>query len=102
MLKQVTLKIGNMRKPQNFVVYPPSGSSGLKIQSDDCIAVVDPNTGECVWVRHKGGAYFIHLQMPTLANIGHGKMTLTPGELQQIKDAQSHKGDRIGAGVSIG
>lgn len=102
MIKQVTLKIGNMRKAQDFVVYPDKGGGEITIQSNDCIAKVNAETGETFWARNKGGAYPHHLFTRFRGNLGSGTITLTADELQSVKDAQAQKGDQIGPGVFVG
>lgn len=98
-IKTISLKIGNMRKAQEFVVYPHTDGAYLKIQSDDCIAVVDPKTGECRWTRNKGGAYFQHLTVG--GNNGNGTEMIPMDVVQSLIDAQPKSGDKIGMSVYI-
>jgi len=75
-MKTISIAIGNMRKPKEFVIYPRTpDATDVTIQSDDCIASVDLSNGKTRWVRNKGGAYFIHLQM-FRGNAGRGETTL--------------------------
>jgi hypothetical protein len=100
-IKTVTAKIGNMRKPQSFVIYPQSmddiDTATLTIQSDDCIASLNTDTGVCRWVRNKGGAYFHNLMVG--GNLGKGTQTLPPDLVEQFKQSQPQKGDTIGNGI---
>lgn len=100
-IKTVTVKIGNMRKAQKFVIYPRAlgeiNAATLTIQSDDCIAKLNTETGECQWTRNKGGAYFHNLI--TGGNLGQGTQTLPPEIVEQFKQSQPQKGDTIGNGI---
>jgi len=58
-MKSVTAKLGNMRKPQEFVVYPPSDKGNVIFQSDRAIGAFDIKTGE--GVLNTKGCYFPHL-----------------------------------------
>ena len=58
-MKQVTAKLGNMRKPQDFVVYPPSDKGNIIVQSDKSIGAFDIRTGE--GMLNTKGCYFPHL-----------------------------------------
>lgn len=94
--KTVTAKIGNMRKPQEFVVYPSQGDDFLRVQSDTCFAKIDPKTGAAVFANVPGGATSIHLTIK-------GKPIQVPMEtVKEFQDAQAQKGDKIGSGVIIG
>ncbi len=100
MIKSFPMKIGNMRKPQNFVVYPGETDGKIKIQSDDCIATVDVNTGETKWARNKGGAYFLHLSLG--GNIANGTEVIPMDIVNQLRNNMPKSGDKIGNGVYIG
>lgn len=58
-MKQVTARLGNMRKPQDFVVYPPSDKGNIIVQSDKSIGAFDIRTGK--GVLNTKGCYFPHL-----------------------------------------
>lgn len=60
MLHCVMAKLGNMRKPQEFTVYPFNKVDGtLTIQSDKSIGTFDANTGK--GLLNTKGCYFPHL-----------------------------------------
>jgi hypothetical protein len=59
-MKRVTGKLGNMRKPQDFVVYPPSNKGNIIVQSDKAIGIFDIKTGK--GVLNTKGCYFPHLE----------------------------------------
>lgn len=46
--KHVTLKVGNMKKAQSFILYPYSGGNTIYLQSDKRFARVNLRTGEGV------------------------------------------------------
>lgn len=101
-VQNVSAKIGNMRKPQSFVVYA-GDSDVLTVQSDDCIGRLTVATRELKWTRNKGGAQFMHLSIG--GNNGKGVETLSPELTQQFVDAQAKKGQSIGfagSGITIG
>ena len=71
-----------MRKVQSFVIYPfREGDKYIKVQSDNRIAAICPETGKGVLSdNHKNGAHFVHLQ--------HGrrfKFELTEEEFKNLK-----------------
>lgn len=73
-IKSVAMKIGKMRKPQNFVIYPNGTSdTHIVVQSDKCIGRLDKKTGE--FQLSTSGQYFIHLQDAVTVDI--------PGELKE-------------------
>ena len=59
MNRYVTAKLGNMRKPQEFIVYPTSDKGNVIVQSDKSIGAFDAKTGE--GVLNTKGCYFPHL-----------------------------------------
>jgi hypothetical protein len=59
MVNHVTAKLGNMRKPQEFVIYPPSDKDNIIVQSDKSIGAFNIKTGE--GVLNTKGCYFPHL-----------------------------------------
>lgn len=99
-IRTVSMKIGNMRKPQEFVIYPDRGNGKILAQSDDCILEFDATTGVGVWARNKNGAQTPHLIIG--GNIGKGTITLTSEQINAFKEAQAKPGDRIGSAVVIG
>lgn len=52
----ITCKLGNMKKPQQFVLYPTSAEdTAVTIQSDKRIARIDLDTGKGLLSDGKGG-----------------------------------------------
>lgn len=67
--KNYNLKLGNMKKPQEFTLYPYEGGDYITLQSSHRIARINLRTGEGKMnAKHESnGAYFIHLQIrPTV------------------------------------
>lgn len=93
----VSAKLGNMRKAQDFIVYPIQGSDRVVIQSDTRIAAFNPETGVGVLSEAKpNGAYFMHLSFNTIPIV-------LPRELvEKILGHAPQVGDTIGGGVQIG
>lgn len=59
-MKRIQAKLGKMRKPQEFIVYPKQeGSNRVVIQSDKAIAAFNPDTGK--GLLNIKGCYFVHL-----------------------------------------
>lgn len=100
-VQTVSAKIGNMRKPQDFVVYPkqvspnsPAGNNEtLTVQSDTVIAKFDIKTGIGIYANQPGGAYFI-----TLAIKGK-PLTVPPDILAAFIAAQPKSGDTMAGGI---
>jgi hypothetical protein len=58
----VTAAFGNMRKAENWVIYPVTDPENVKIQSDHRIARINLLTGHGVLsARIANGAYNVHL-----------------------------------------
>jgi hypothetical protein len=60
------LQLPNMRKPQEFIVYPIQESDNpiITIQSDTRIGKIDLSSGRGLMSEsHASGAYFVHFQM---------------------------------------
>jgi hypothetical protein len=58
------IKLGNMRKAADFVIYPPKSDNPniVTIQSDHRIATIDLTTHKGILSKAiQGGAYFAHL-----------------------------------------
>jgi hypothetical protein len=66
--RQVIAKLGNMRKPQQFIVYPRKNGENITIQSDKSIASFDPHTG--LGYLNTKGSYFMHLH-PALGAVSY-------------------------------
>jgi hypothetical protein len=92
-IKTVTAKLGNMRKPQEFVVYPRKDGELVKVQSDKSIGVFDPETG--VGRLCTKGSYGPDLVL-------NGQPYTFPADfVASALDATPKSGDQIGAGVFI-
>ena len=62
MIRTFTAKLGRMRKPDNWVVYPRKTGEKLVVQAGAYICSFDAETGEgMLSKRQSGGAYFMHL-----------------------------------------
>jgi hypothetical protein len=101
-IKRVTARLGNMRKPQDFVVYPvkptvenPQGTR-LTVQSDKSIGQFDPATGKGVLNTRR--CYFIDL----LAVRGAVPFEFPKEFVKAALDAIPREGDEVGPGVEIG
>jgi hypothetical protein len=57
--RQVTAKLANMRKPQEFTVMPADDGETVIVQSDKSIGRFNMRTGE--GILNTKGAYFPHL-----------------------------------------
>lgn len=105
MIKRITTKLGNMRKPVDWVVYPTRkivGTDGvspnLLIQSDHRICEFDPATGKGLLSKHCAN----HAGFMMLAKfMGATEVTVPADVIAAALDAQPKSGDRIGKGVYI-
>ena len=59
MQRLIKAKLGNMRKEQEFIVYPKSDKDNIIVQSDKSIGAFNIATGE--GVLNTKGSYFPHL-----------------------------------------
>ena len=102
MIQRLSLKLGNMRRPQDFVVYPNRSQGApetdLLIQSDKRIARIDLATGEGMLSSGKGGHPGFHTLSPVL---GAMPIKVDAETLETLKAAQPKSGDKIGNGVYI-
>lgn len=90
MSKHITTKFGNMRKEQEFIVYPYDGGDCVLIQSDKRIANVNLKTGRTVLsAQRQGGAYGVHLS-PQLGAI------LTDFPSDKLIELQEHLWNNTG------
>jgi len=85
MIKSVLLKLGKMRKAQEFIVYPYKiGDTTIRIQSEKSIGIFDKKTGEGImnfkssYLPQNGTAY-----------------KLTQEELKALLDTQLYPGEQI-------
>lgn len=96
MIKRVSYKLPGTRKVREWVVYPGRGTqSSIEIQCDDAVARFDPVTGCGIYAVNAGGAYFVHLAMPSKRRFHEFPVDF----VQQCIDAQPKSGDTIGNGV---
>ena len=86
----VTAKLGNMRKPQEFIVYPRSDRENIIVQSDKSIGSFDAKTG--IGVLNTKGCYFPHLQR----FCGAVPFTFPTDFVAQCIANEYEKGDLIG------
>lgn len=79
--KCFTLKLGNMRKAQDFVIYPYDGSDYILLQSDNRITRVNIRTGDGIMnAKHQpNGAYGHHLNFSTVP------VKLSEAEVKEIQ-----------------
>lgn len=98
MLKSFDFKLGNMRKPQNWVVCPVSNNTdgSIYVQSDKSIGKFNPETGE--GVLNTKGRYFMHLNQI----MGAQPFTFPKEFIELAKANGWTKGEHIGGGVIIG
>ena len=100
-IKQITAKLGTMRKAQDFVVYPASKTNDVDqmvIQSDTRICQFNPFNGVgLLSASRPNGAYFMHLN-PLMG----AKWIVVPRDVcLAARAAQPKSGDEIGPGVII-
>jgi hypothetical protein len=96
----ITAKLGNMRKPQEFSVYPfNDGDRTITVQSDKSIGQFDPITGKGV-LNSKGSnaKYFMHLS----PSYGAVPFDFPLDFVEQCKAKQLKKGDKVNGVVIIG
>lgn len=96
-MKTITLKLGNMRKPQEFVVYPyKNGQEKVSIQSDGRWATIEVATG-------KGLINSKNVNYPNSMSLMFNPIEITVDQetMNKIFDCQPKSGDRIGAAVTI-
>jgi len=96
-MKQFSLKLGNMRAPQRFVVCPRPSNYGPEynmviIQSDKRIGQFDKTTGMGVISDGKNGHPGFHKLSPSL---GAMPVTLPADVLAALVEAEPQKGDRL-------
>lgn len=92
-MSNITLKFGNMRKAQNFTVYPfKKDDKTIIVQSDKAIAQINPATGEMLY--NTKGCYFPHLN----EHLGAQRGQLSEGDLSAIKVIVFTGGDTIELG----
>ena len=67
-MKDYTFKTANMKKEQEFTLYPYKGGDTILLQSDKRIMQANLRTGQAIInaTNRQGGAYFVHLSMEPL------------------------------------
>lgn len=96
-IKRITLKVANMRKAQDFVVYPESDShtTCYKLQSDSRMAFVDKICGKgAITIK---GSHFADFNNPD----NRLPFEVDQATLAEIASCQPKSGDRIGGCVFI-
>lgn len=98
MIKHVTAKLGTMRKPQDFIVYPKTTHDGglIVVQSDKSIGSFDPETRN--GLLNIKGCYFVHLNK----FVGAKPFVFPKEFVDACLDAQPHSGDLIGSSPITG
>lgn len=98
-MTRITAKLGNMRKPQDFIVYPIEEGQDVVVQSEYAIGKFNPTTRvgllNCKGKTHK---YFLHLNKM----LGAEDYVFPTDFVQQTLDAAPKSGDTIGTGVVVG
>ena len=80
-MKDYTLQLGNMKKPQDFTLYPYSGGDFITLQSDKRIARINLHNGKGEMLR-KNCAYPNFLAM---AKYGHIDVRLVDADILAIQ-----------------
>lgn len=93
----IKAKLGRMRKPQEFVIYPKQDDPGhIIIQSDKSIGRFDRNTGK--GVLNTRGCYFVHLNKI----LGAEPYEFSMEFVRMCEEIQLGKGDLIGSSPETG
>lgn len=95
-IKVVSAKLGNMRKPQEFVVYPSGDDECITVQSDKSIGRFDRQTRK--GLLNTKGCYFHHLAK----FMGAVDFDFPETFVKECIEAQPKKGDSIGGGIILG
>lgn len=84
MFLNITAKLGNMKKAQEFVIYPVSNTAPheVTIQSDKRIARVNLNTSKAMLSSGKGGHQGFMQLSPALGAV---EVDVTPELVEQLK-----------------
>ena len=77
------MKLPNMRKEQDFIVYPASEKTDfIMIQSSTRFGKINMNTGMGLMSQsHANGAYAVHMHIDKLV-----KFQLTDSQLEKLKE----------------
>jgi len=99
MIKRISLKLGNMRKAAEFIVYPHKhGDTELMIQSDKRIAKINLTTGKGVLSSGKDSHPGFHCLLPFFNPL---PIEVDAAVIEQLKGIQPKSGDEIGRGVYV-
>jgi len=95
-MKHLTAKLGNMRKTQEWVVYPASrtNDNSILIQCDNRIASFNPQTGAGILSDGKNGHQGFH---KLNAFMGAKSITVPQDIIDSAIAAQPQSGDAIGS-----
>jgi hypothetical protein len=97
-MKHVIAKLGTMRKSKSWIVYPTTDSqTSLKIQCDDRIAMIDPQTGKGLLSKSTTFPGFIYLH----PGMGAKPIEVTKELVNEIIAAMPKPGEEIGPGVYL-
>jgi hypothetical protein len=88
----VRARLGNMRKPQEFIVARTDRGNYI-VQSDKSIGEFDPATGK--GVLNTRGSYFPHLSRA----LGAKPYTFPPEFVQEAQERRAYVGEEIGPGM---
>lgn len=101
MIKRIKAKFGNMKKAEDFVVYPQSTSSDNKeflLQSDHRFLIIDKATGKGFLSRYVANyPRILHCHPLLGATVIVADKTI----MDACAEAQPKKGDDIGGGVAF-
>lgn len=98
MIKHLNAKLGNMRKDQEFIVYPAqAGDSKITIQSDHRICVIDPQTRKGMLSKQCHNPGFIMASRL----MGATEIDVPQEVIDAAIGAQPQKGDTIGNGIVV-
>ena len=98
-MTRITTKLGNMRKPQDFIVYPIEEGKDVIVQSDYAIGKFNPITRVGVLnCKGKTYKYFLHLNKM----LGAEDYVFPTDFVQQALAAAPKSGDKVGQVIVIG
>lgn len=99
-VKNVSLKVGKMRKADECVIYPGATSTNVKIQGERLIMIANLDTKTAIANWNTGSVYprFDHLRsQPQRTH----KVALTSEQVEAIRAAITHSGDTMAGCVTI-
>lgn len=97
-MREITAKLGNMRKAVSWVVYPKtySNNDNFYIQSDHRFCRFDPKTGIGILGKHTTNSSSVDLMMPGAITISIPKKVI-----DDVISCQPKSGQSIGGGVFV-